>query len=141
MLLLWTACSRFTQQVHSLVTSHCPGCRAKVSSLFPLFVWLLMQFSVISEFLFRNFQCDATGKADQRTFCGKKWCLNLVEVSGDIYLHFSKWLHPYWCSFFPLPAVPPARVLESAHVFPHPMNFSAVNDTIGCGRRRSTFCS
>jgi len=43
--------------------------------------------------------------------------------------------------FFPLPAGPVAGVLESAHVFPHPMNFSAVNDTIGCGRRRSTFCS
>lgn len=34
---LWTACSIFTQQVHSLVTSRCPGCCTKVSSLLPCF--------------------------------------------------------------------------------------------------------
>lgn len=87
-------------------------------------VWLFMQSSVISEFLFRNFQSDATGK--ENLLWKKKWCLNLVDgftfPNGSILTG---------AGLFPTPA----GTLESARVFPHLMNFPVIDDAVGCGRR------
>lgn len=54
-----TECSTVTHRVHSLVHTRC----VLHKDLFFLdLVWLFIQFSVISEFPFKNFQSDAPGK-------------------------------------------------------------------------------